>query len=99
MVEISSNAPMINQEKLIPNTIATALMIVFLRKSGDFQDQSVNMYLMIFRNITPPIAKLANVLQRFHNIYSGLSKLINSPYTIELSIAFPAITSTGKVIK
>lgn len=79
IVERSTNAPIINHEKLIPNTIPTDLNIKSFKNFGDFPSRSENIYFIIFRNIIHPMEKLANVLERFHNILSGLSRFINSP--------------------
>ena len=68
IVERSINAPIANHERFTPNTIIIHFMIMSLRIAGAFPHQSLKIYMKIFHNNTHPIAKLANVLLRFHNI-------------------------------
>jgi hypothetical protein len=79
IVDRSIKAPIANQEKLIPNTIANDFIIIDFRNAGLLLSLKLNIYCTTFRSITHPIAKFANVLLRFRNIYNGLSRLINSP--------------------
>jgi hypothetical protein len=79
IVDRSIKAPIANQEKLIPKTIPRDFMTRSLRNAGLLLSLTLKIYCTTFRNITHPMAKFANVLLRFRNIYNGLSRLINSP--------------------